>query len=245
MSTIPADAERILLCHAHPDDETISTGALALHLVATGREVQLVTSSRGELGEVVPAVAARIGDTDLEEHRAGELAAALAELGVARHAFLGTPPARADGLAPRRYRDSGMEWVRPGLAGPADATDERSFTCAPVAEEVADLLALVDVWRPDVLISYDAGGGYGHPDHVRMHEVTRQAAARRGLPFVEVRHEPGPGVEWFELPELAGRVADALRCHASQLTVLDDGATIQHVGGQTEPVTTSFGLARG
>lgn len=242
--TLLDGARRVLFCHAHPDDETLSTGALIAQLTSTGVACDVLTSSRGEQGEVVPAVAAAIGSADLEEHRAGELAGALQVLGVARHAFLGTPPARAEGLAPRVYRDSGMAWIRPGLAGPADASDERSFTFAPVDEQVADLVALLDAWRPDAVVSYDAGGGYGHPDHVRMHEVTRQAAARRGLPFVEVRHEPGPGVEWFELPELAGRVAEALRCHASQLTVLDDGATIQHVGGQTEPVTTSFGLAR-
>ncbi|GAA1390927.1 PIG-L family deacetylase [Luteococcus peritonei] len=245
MTTITHEMRRVLFCHAHPDDETIATGALIAHLADAGKQVQLVTATRGEMGEVVPAVADRVAGKDLEEHRMGELAGALAVLGVERHAFLGTAPARAAGLPERRYRDSGMEWIRPGLAGPADTTDARAFSVAPLEQEVADLLALLDTWQPEVLVSYDAEGGYGHPDHVRMHQVARAAAQARGLPFVEVRHHRGPGVEWFEYPELLDRVATALRHHASQLTVLDDGATLQHVGGQTEPIAVGFGLAAG
>lgn len=243
--TLLDGARRVLFCHAHPDDETLSTGALIAQLTSTGVACDVLTSSRGEQGEVVPAVAAAIGSGDLEEHRAGELAGALQVLGVARHAFMGTPPARAEGLAPRVYRDSGMAWIRPGLAGPADASDERSFTFAPVDEQVADLVALLDAWRPDAVVSYDAGGGYGHPDHVRMHHVARLAAAERGLDFVEIRHHQGPGVEWHEHPETLQQVAEALRHHASQLTVQPGGDEVVHVGGQREAILTSYGLARG
>ncbi|MGO4958485.1 PIG-L family deacetylase [Luteococcus sp. Sow4_B9] len=234
---------RILFCHAHPDDETLATGALIAHLVGRGIACDLVTASRGEMGEVVPGPLAHLAGDGLEEHRTGELAGALDVLGVDRHAWLGTAPARAEGLPARRYRDSGMEWIRPGLAGPADANDERSFTWAPLAEPVADLVALVRAWQPDLMVSYDAGGGYGHPDHVRMHEVARAAAERAQVPCAEIRHEPGEGVEWFDLPETLPVVAEALRHHATQLTVQPNGTEVVHSGGQREEIVTAVGLA--
>lgn len=244
--------QRILFCHAHPDDETLATGALIAHLVSRGIACDLVTATRGEMGEVVDGPLSHLAGTpELEEHRIGELAGALRELGVERHAFLGTAPARAAGLTTRLYRDSGMEWIRPGLAGPADATDERSFTFAAPEECTADLVALIERWQPDLVVSYDANGGYGHPDHVRMHEVARDAAGQAGLAFAEVRHAPDATaaepveVEWFELPETLPIVAAALRHHATQLTVQPNGTEVVHSGGQREGIVTAVGLARG
>lgn len=236
---------RILLCHAHPDDETLSTGALIAHATGRGIACDVLTATRGEMGEVVAGPLSHLAGTDaLHEHRSGELAGALAALGVDRHAFLGTAPARAEGLAAHTYRDSGMVWVREGLAGPADVTDERAFSVAPFDDEVRDLAALVRAWQPDLLVTYDAGGGYGHPDHVRMHDVTLAVAHELGVPVAEVREEPGEGVEWFDLPQTLPTVVAALRHHATQLTVQPDGTHVVHSGGQLDPINVAVGLAR-
>lgn len=239
---------RVLFCHAHPDDETLSTGALITHLTSRGIACDLVTATRGEMGEVVPGPLSHLAGTpELEAHREQELAGALRELGIQRHAYLGTEPARADASPTRIYRDSGMEWIRPGLAGPADATDERSFTFADVDDAVADLASAINAWRPDLVVSYDANGGYGHPDHVRMHQVAQRAAAQLGVRFAEIRQEAGAPeatrVEWFDLPETLPVVAAALRQHATQLTVQPSGTEVVHSGGQREAIVTAVGLA--
>lgn len=238
--------ERVLFCHAHPDDETLSTGALVASMAASGVECDVLTATRGEMGEVTPGPwSGLFGTPELTEHREQELQAACAALGVSRHAFLGTAPARVPGAAPRVYRDSGMQWVTPTVAGPADATDERAFSVSPVGEQVDDLCALIEDARAQgrpytLLVTYDAQGGYGHPDHVRMHEVVRAAAERTGTPWAEVRSEQGPGVEWFDLAEELPRVQQALRAHASQLTLQDDGVSVVHVGGQAQDVVTTI-----
>ena len=89
-------AARVLFVHAHPDDETLASGGTLAALAAAGRDPVLVTLTRGEQGEVVPGPFASLqGTPGLARHRETELAAALAMLGVAAHAFLGTAPARA------------------------------------------------------------------------------------------------------------------------------------------------------
>lgn len=235
----------VVFVHAHPDDESLSTGALIAALASRGVAVDVVTATRGERGEVVPGpVSALEGTPALVEHRRGELAAALRVLGVRQHCFLGTPPARDAGSAPRVYRDSGMRWIRPGLAGPAepDPSEEggASLTAAPEAEEVADLLAWLSAHPADLVVSYDEIGGYGHPDHVRIQEVALAAAARAGVPFAHVVAEPGPGVQWCDLDEFLPVQLDALRCHASQMTV--HGAQVVHSGGQTQDIVAGCGL---
>lgn len=118
-------ATRVLFLHAHPDDETLATGALIADLIARGVEVAVVTATRGERGEITdPGLA-----EDLVALRERELAAALAVLGVRHHAFLGTPPARAGD--PGLRRDDG-EWPGVGdeLTGVGDerARDGREWT---------------------------------------------------------------------------------------------------------------------
>src|SRR5699024_2726508 len=104
-------AKRVMFVHAHPDDETIATGGTLAALAEAGLEPLVVTLTRGERGEVVDGPLAHLAGTDgLAPHRQAELAAALAMLGVERHAFLGVPPARAEGLPPTIYEDSGMAW---------------------------------------------------------------------------------------------------------------------------------------
>ncbi|MGO4784142.1 PIG-L family deacetylase [Cryobacterium sp. W22_MBD10_FK3] len=236
------DGQRsVLFVHAHPDDETISTGALIAEFVARGSRVFLLTCSRGERGEVVAGpLTALAGTVELARERERELDRATGILGITEKFWLGEPPARAAGLEIRRYRDSGMVWIRPGLAGPADDAAEDALSVAPLAEVTADIAALILRLRPSLVVSYDDGGGYGHPDHVRAHDAARAASSATGTAFAEVLETPAEGGEWFDLPEHFDLVTDALRAHASQLTV--HGREIVHSGGQREPIGTSAGL---
>jgi N-acetyl-1-D-myo-inositol-2-amino-2-deoxy-alpha-D-glucopyranoside deacetylase len=240
--TVSAQTSVVLFAHAHPDDETISTGALIRELVDRGTRVVLLTASRGERGEIVPAVRQLIGDDAdaLTAARERELQQALSVLGVSESYMLGTPPARATGKAQRRYLDSGMRWVRPGLAGPADDVPPGALSVAEFGEVVADVRALIDTVGPGLVVSYDDNGGYGHPDHHRIREAAMAAATDARVPFAELAASPGPDVEWFDLEPHMRTVQDALRSHSSQLTV--DGTHIIHSGGQREPITTSVGL---
>lgn len=243
MTGVLTDVRSVLLVHAHPDDETLSTGALTLELVARGIVVRLVTATRGERGGVVPGpLSALAGTEELTVVRSGELDAAARALGIARRFWLGEPPALAPGAPPRRYLDSGMEWIAPGLAGPARDVDPRAFTSVPLEQPVADLTALLGRLRPDLVISYDDGGGYGHPDHVRAYQVSRAACRAAGVPFRQVVTRPGPGAHWFTLEQHLPALTAALRCYPSQLTV--DGTDVVHCGGQREAIVTSVGLRR-
>lgn len=170
---------RLLAVHAHPDDESLATGALLASWAAAGHPVTLVTCTRGERGEVIGADLAHLeGDgAALAAHREHELAAALRALGVGEHHFLDALAASQDGGQGVRYEDSGMAWVggAVGTAGLPDDVPEAAFVSVPLDRAAAALAALVVERRPAVVVTYDAGGGYGHPDHVRAHEVTVRA----------------------------------------------------------------------
>jgi N-acetyl-1-D-myo-inositol-2-amino-2-deoxy-alpha-D-glucopyranoside deacetylase len=153
---------RLLLVHAHPDDESIETGATMARYVAQGARVTLVTCTLGELGEVIPAELGYLGwdaDGGLGEYRIGELAAACAALGVTDHRFLGSPG---------RWRDSGM-------MGSDSNNWAGCFWLAEVDEAARELLGIIEEVRPQVMISYDENGFYGHPDHIQAHRVARRA----------------------------------------------------------------------
>ena len=172
-------APRLLFVHAHPDDETISTGVSLAHHAARGDEVHVLTCTLGEEGEVIPAALAHLEGADgdpLGPYRRGELGRALRLLGVTGH-LLGAGMLAPGGLlaAPVRaaYRDSGM-------AGSAAARHDRAFAAADPAEAAALVRAAVDEIGPDVVVTYDATGGYLHPDHVQAHRVT--VAALRSMP---------------------------------------------------------------
>jgi N-acetyl-1-D-myo-inositol-2-amino-2-deoxy-alpha-D-glucopyranoside deacetylase len=136
---------------------------------ARGDHVTLVTCTLGEQGEVIPAELVHLqadqGD-DLGPHRARELSAAMRELGVSDHRL----------LAGGRWRDSGMAWVQPGIAG-AGAWEAHpdALVRAPLAEAAAALSAVLREVRPQVVVTYDPQGGYGHPDHIKAHEITSAA----------------------------------------------------------------------
>jgi N-acetyl-1-D-myo-inositol-2-amino-2-deoxy-alpha-D-glucopyranoside deacetylase len=157
-----APGRRLLLVHAHPDDESIETGATMAKYAARGAQVTLVTCTLGELGEVIPPGLAHLAADaggGLGEYRIGELAAACAALGVTDHRFLG---------GPGRWRDSGM-------MGLATNDLPGSFWRAEVDEAAAQLLAVIREVAPQVLVSYDDRGYYGHPDHIQAHRVAWRA----------------------------------------------------------------------
>lgn len=152
----------LVAVHAHPDDETLATGVALAHHVRRGDDVHVVTCTLGEEGEVIPPELAHLeGSEALAPHRRGELARAVAALGVQHHYLGGDVP---------RWRDSGM-------AGSPAASHPRAFAAAPLEEAAQELTALLGRIGPDVVLTYDHHGGYGHPDHVRTHEVTVAAVA--------------------------------------------------------------------
>jgi N-acetyl-1-D-myo-inositol-2-amino-2-deoxy-alpha-D-glucopyranoside deacetylase len=149
--------------HAHPDDETIGTGGAMAKAVAEGRRVVLVTCTRGEMGEiVVPELDTPGNHRRLGELRAAELEAAMGVLGVTEWENLG-------------YHDSDM-MGRPGNRDP------RTFWQADVDEAARRLVWLVRRYQPDVMTTYNSFGGYGHPDHIRTHDVAVRAFPRAGDP---------------------------------------------------------------
>jgi N-acetyl-1-D-myo-inositol-2-amino-2-deoxy-alpha-D-glucopyranoside deacetylase len=160
---VPSE-RRLLLVHAHPDDETIETGATIAACAASGVEVTLVTCTLGELGEIIPPELAHLAadrEDRLGAHRTGELARACAALGVTTHQFLG---------GPGRWRDSGM-------MGEPGNDDPRCFWQAAVDEAAAELATVISEARPQVVVTYDERGYYGHPDHIQAHRVTVRALA--------------------------------------------------------------------
>jgi N-acetyl-1-D-myo-inositol-2-amino-2-deoxy-alpha-D-glucopyranoside deacetylase len=189
---------RLLLVHAHPDDETINNGATMARYVDEGAQVTLVTCTLGEEGEVlVPELAHLASDrTDqLGRHRIGELAAAMKELGVTDHRFLG-----GEG----RYRDTGMVWDDEGNAAAPPEPRPDTFWRTDLLVPTDDLVAVIREVRPQVLVTYDEWGGYGHPDHVQAHRVSTYAAQLAAVP--SYRPELGEAWEiakiyWNAMPE--------------------------------------------
>ncbi len=176
MDQLPS--RRLLLVHAHPDDETINNGATMAGYIEQGAAVTLVTCTRGEEGEVlVPSLAhhAAARNNTLGTYREGELAAAMAELEVTDYQFLGAPT--------RKYRDSGM------MGTPPNEVPE-SFWQVDLEQAALELVEIIRDRKPQVLISYDDFGGYGHPDHIKAHQVAMRAAELAADP------EVGTGQAW-------------------------------------------------
>ncbi|WP_203567576.1 PIG-L family deacetylase [Aestuariimicrobium ganziense] len=244
----------VAFVHAHPDDETLATGALIADLTERGIRCPVLTCTRGERGEIVPGVLPE-GTTPeaLVRHRLDELGGALRTLGTTGPVFLGEGGARAEGREPRIYHDSGMRWVTPNTAGPDTDAPANAFSLASLDEVVTDIAVWLQSVGPDAVVSYDLGGGYGHPDHVRAREATELAVRRlrrESLPDLEL-YEVIPadrpiaeerGIEWDDLSRHTDQVAEALSHHASQLTV--EGTQITHVGGQLDTIATRMGLRR-
>ena len=191
---------RLLLVHAHPDDESILTGATMARYAAGGAHVTLVTCTRGERGEVIPPELADLeGDGPaLAERRTQELAAAMEALGVGDHRFLG-----AD--ADVAWQDSGMAWAADGRARAAPDVPETAFALADVDDAARHLVRVLREVRPQVVVTYEPGGGYGHPDHVQAHRVAVRAVELAAS-------EDGEGEAW-EVAKLYESVVPASLAH--------------------------------
>src|SRR2546425_461744 len=144
--------KRLLGIFAHPDDEGSMSGAL-LKYSTLDVETGLVCATRGEVGEIAdPALAT---PENLGEVREGEMRAAAEVLGVHNLWFLG-------------YRDSGM-------AGTPENKDPLSLAQASAAEVVGKLVGIIRQFRPQVMVTFDETGGYGHPDHIAIYRHTTSA----------------------------------------------------------------------
>jgi len=155
---------RILLVHAHPDDETINNGATMAKYAAGGAGVTLITCTRGEEGEVlVPGLAhLASGDQDqLGTHREGELSLAMKELGITDFRFLGAPLIK--------FRDSGMMGTEPN-------NNPDVFWQANIETASQYLVEIIEEVKPHIMITYDEFGGYGHPDHIQAHRIAMRAS---------------------------------------------------------------------
>ncbi|MEJ2858989.1 MULTISPECIES: N-acetyl-1-D-myo-inositol-2-amino-2-deoxy-alpha-D-glucopyranoside deacetylase [unclassified Saccharothrix] len=262
---------RLLLVHAHPDDESLWTGGTIARYAASGVHVTVVTCTLGEEGEIIPPalreLAADAAD-QLGGYRVAELRSACAALGVTDHRFLG-------GIG--RWRDSGMAGV------PAN-DHPRAFIRGSLDEQAEELAAIIASVKPQVVVTYDENGGYGHPDHIRAHEITMAAAGavadggsdvERVFYAVTSRDATAAGVAALgEVAELPWRlpaegelpvtddsaittVVDvsehlvakmrALRAHSTQVSVLPDGSAYALSNGIAQPVVQAeyYVLARG
>jgi N-acetyl-1-D-myo-inositol-2-amino-2-deoxy-alpha-D-glucopyranoside deacetylase len=174
------ETPRLLFVHAHPDDETITNGVTIAHYVGRGAQVQVVTCTLGEEGEVIGDQWAQLAvdhSDQLGGYRIGELTAALHALGVSGPIYLG---------GPGRWRDSGMVG--------AEARSRQRFSDADEREAVGALVAIIRELRPHVVVTYDPNGGYGHPDHIQTHVITTAAVAA-------ARTDDYPGTPW-SVPKL-------------------------------------------
>ncbi|MFC9898049.1 PIG-L family deacetylase [Nocardia sp. NPDC127579] len=155
----------IMAVHAHPDDEVLNTGGLFARYAEEGIRTVLVTCTNGEQGDGPGGVKPGAPGHDpaaVAAQRLGELRASAGLLEIEHVELLG-------------YRDSGMDgW---------DANaDPRAFANVPVAAAAAELAALIEKYRPQVLVTYDEQGGYGHPDHIQAHRIAVAATESTGIP---------------------------------------------------------------
>src|SRR6201995_283578 len=163
-----SETPRLLFVHAHPDDETITTGATIAHYAAAGADVHVVTCTLGEEGEVIGEQYAQLAVDNADQlggYRISELTKALNALGIGAPNFLG---------GPGHWRDSGMVGTEP--------RHHQRFIDADMREAVGPLVAIIRELRPHVVVTYDPEGGYGHPDHIHANEVTTAAVAAAAGP---------------------------------------------------------------
>jgi N-acetyl-1-D-myo-inositol-2-amino-2-deoxy-alpha-D-glucopyranoside deacetylase len=203
----PLADRRLLFVHAHPDDEVINSGIVMAKYAAEGAHVTLVTCTLGEEGEIlVPDLAHLAPERDdaLGPHRISELAAAMDALGVPDNRFLG---------GPGRYRDSGM-------MGVAQNERENCFWRAELDEAASHLVEVLREVRPQVLVTYDENGGYGHPDHIQAHRVSMRAA--------ELAADPGFRPDLGEAWSVA-----KIYWYAIPISFLQDGIDAMRAAGDT------------
>ncbi|MFD7508409.1 N-acetyl-1-D-myo-inositol-2-amino-2-deoxy-alpha-D-glucopyranoside deacetylase [Streptomyces sp. NPDC059853] len=263
---------RLLLVHAHPDDESIGNGVTMAAAVAAGARVTLVTCTLGEEGEVIPPELAHLAadrDDALGPYRARELTAAMRALGVRDHRLLG---------GPGRWRDSGMMGLTTNRAPDAFWGADPDLAGRQLADVIEDV-------RPHVLITYDPQGGYGHPDHIQAHRVALRGAelaaprhriarvlytclpaAEAGRRLSSLTDTARPAEAVAALSDLPGVVPDAsvaitvrgtaadaaakrraMAAHATQITVREDGTSFALSNDLVQPLweTEYYTLAAG
>lgn len=148
----------LMVVHAHPDDEVLSTGGILAKYSRAGVRTILVTCTNGEAGEVNdPTLDPAEGRLRLAELRRAELQVSAGILGIEHVELLG-------------YRDSGM-------MGSAENEDPESFWKADLDEAAGKLVRLMRHYRPQVVVTYDENGAYGHPDHINANRITARAYA--------------------------------------------------------------------
>jgi LmbE family N-acetylglucosaminyl deacetylase len=155
----------LMAVHAHPDDESSSTGGVLAHYAAAGARTVVVTCTNGELGDGPGGI--KPGE---EGHdTAAVVATRLAELDEACRILDVTD------LELLGYHDSGMvDWQY--------KDDMQAFCNVPIDESCGRLVGLFEKYRPDVVVTYDDQGGYDHPDHIQAHRITVAAVEQSGIP---------------------------------------------------------------
>ncbi len=198
--------QRLLLVHAHPDDETINNGATMARYVAEGRGVTLVTCTAGEMGEVLVPELEHLAfeqQGGLGEERRGEITEAMSILGVTDHRFLG-------GFG--RFHDSGMAWHPDGHAVAGEFVPDNAFWHADLTEASDELVRVIREVRPQVVVTYDQFGGYGHPDHIQAHRVATYASDLAAVPSYRLDlGEPWEVAKIYWTAMSEGRMREALR----------------------------------
>ncbi len=229
MSQEPMPDRRLLLVHAHPDDETIGNGASMAKYVAEGARVTLVTCTLGEQGEVLVEELSHLAadrDDGLGRHRIGELEDALEVLGVSDYRFLG---------GAGHYRDTGMAYDEMGRAvAPAEIRPD-SFWAADLNEAADRLVEIIRETRPQVLATYDQNGGYGHPDHVQAHRVAMYASMLAAAP--SYRLDLGPA---WDIPKIYWNATSEERMRAGLRHLRDLGDTTTFEGMDPDGPLPSF-----
>lgn len=229
----------ILAVYAHPDDETLQAGGLLALAAQVGERVSVVTATRGERGELIGAEHLQ-GSDAVAPLRERELADALAALGVTEHHFLDTLAERfvarsgADsGASPRglRWVDSGMTWLGPRNAGPASDAPDNALSRGAVTEQALALAGLMRDLRPRVVLCDEPGGAYGHPDHVRTHDLTVAA-----VELAADDDAPLAGDRW-PVPVLAHVVHRADRLRAAHAAVAAGITELGAMDWRGEPLT--------
>jgi LmbE family N-acetylglucosaminyl deacetylase len=155
----------LMAVHAHPDDEASSTGGILAHYALEGVRTVVVTCTNGDLGDAPGGI--KPGEPGHDEAsvaaiRRKELEASCSILGVGELETLG-------------YHDSGM-------AGWSENNSSSAFASLPVDVAAQPLIALMERYRPEVVVTYDANGFYGHPDHIQAHRITVAAADATRIP---------------------------------------------------------------
>src|SRR5512143_2526060 len=173
----PASSRVLLATFAHPDDESFGPGGTLARYASEGVSVHLVCATRGEVGEVDEAMLA--GHASLAELRTHELECAAGILGLAGVHFL-------------NYRDSGM-------SGTPANEDPGCLFQAPTADVTGQIVRLIRQLRPQVVVTFDPYGGYGHPDHIKIHQATVAAFRAAGDPAAYSRQLAGGLQPWAPL----------------------------------------------